>query len=114
MSLFSSLLLENLLRISIRWGQSAGAISASLQMLAYGGTTDNLFQAAFMMSGAPFPVGNFTNGQKEYDFILQETGCNMSSNTLNCLRQLPIENLRAAVDKTPSFYSYQVCMHAYS
>ncbi len=61
-----------------------GAISASLQMLAYGGTTENLttgnlFHAAFMMSEALIPVGNIRGGQKRYDFLVQETGCNMSN-----------------------------------
>jgi len=46
-----------------RWGQSAGAISASLQMLAYGGNSTGLFRGAFMQSGAPIPVGNITGGQ---------------------------------------------------
>jgi carboxylesterase type B len=77
-------------------------------MLAYGGTTNNLFHAAFMMSGAPIAVGSMTGGQKYYDFLVQETGCNLTPDTLNCLRQLPIEVLKAAVDQTPSFHSYQV------
>ena len=94
--------------VSIRWGQSAGAISVSLHMLAYGGTTDNLFHAAFMMSGAPIPVGNIAGGQKYYDFLVQETGCSTNTQTLACLRQLPIETLKAAVDKSPNYLSYQV------
>jgi acetylcholinesterase len=109
-----SLLLEILLKYHmalIRFGQSAGAISASLQMLAYGGTTENLFHAAFMSSGAPIPVGNITGGQKYYDFLVQETGCDTSTQTLACLRQLPIETLKAAVDKSPNFLSYQVGMY---
>jgi len=86
-------------------------------MLANGGTTNDLFHAAFMMSGAPTPVGDLTGGQEYYDFLVQETGCNNCTQNLNdstqsctlaCLRQVPIDILRAAVDKTPSFESYQV------
>jgi acetylcholinesterase len=86
-------------------------------MLAYGGTTNDLFHAAFMMSGAPIPVGDMTGGQEYYDFrvLVQETGCNSCAQSLNnctqtlaCLRQVPIDILRIAVDKTPSFESYQV------
>ncbi|ESK84804.1 carotenoid ester lipase precursor [Moniliophthora roreri MCA 2997] len=46
------------------WGESAGAISVSLQMLANGGDTEGLFRAGFMQSGSPIPVGDITNGQK--------------------------------------------------
>ena len=46
-----------------RWGQSAGAISASLQMLAYNGSSQNLFHGAFLQSGAPLPLGSILNGQ---------------------------------------------------
>ncbi len=32
-------------------------------MLANNGSTDGLFHGAFMQSGAPIPVGNYTRGQ---------------------------------------------------
>lgn len=35
------------------WGQSAGAISVAIQLIANGGKTDNLFHAAYMTSGSP-------------------------------------------------------------
>ena len=47
-----------------RWGESAGAISVALQMVANGGNTEGLFRAAFMESGFPIPVGDITNGQR--------------------------------------------------
>jgi len=46
---------------SLSFGQSAGAISVSLQMLAYDGDTEGLFRAGFMMSGSPLPVGDITH-----------------------------------------------------
>jgi len=52
-----------LIHHSNSWGQSAGAISVSLQMLAYGGNSSDLFRGAFMQSGSPIPVGNLTGGQ---------------------------------------------------
>jgi acetylcholinesterase len=33
-------------------------------MLANGGDTEGLFQAAFMQSGSPIPAGDITKGQK--------------------------------------------------
>ncbi|KAH9040256.1 carotenoid ester lipase precursor [Lactarius hengduanensis] len=89
------------------WGESAGAISVSLQMLANGGNTEGLFRAAFMQSGSPTPVGDITNGQKYYDFLVAHTNCTGSPDTLVCLRAAPYEALQAAMDSTPSLFSFQ-------
>ncbi|KAG2114333.1 Alpha/Beta hydrolase protein [Suillus discolor] len=75
------------------WGKSAGAISVALQMLAY--------------DGSPTPMGDITHGQRYYNFIVDETGCKESSDTLECLRAVPEDVLQAAVDKTLSSSSYQ-------
>ncbi|KAH8999622.1 carotenoid ester lipase precursor [Lactarius hatsudake] len=89
------------------WGQSAGSISVSLQMLANGGNTEGLFRAAFMQSGSPTPIGDITYGQQYYDDLVERTGCSCSSNTLACLRATPYKKLKAAVDSTPSIFAYQ-------
>lgn len=89
------------------WGESAGAISVGLQMLAYDGDNEGLFRAAFMQSGSPTPMGDITRGQHYYDFIVDETGCRESNETLDCLRGVPEDVLQAAVDKTPSSSSHQ-------
>ncbi|KAG7088897.1 hypothetical protein E1B28_012842 [Marasmius oreades] len=89
------------------WGESAGAISASLHMLADGGDTKGLFRAAFMQSGSPIPVGDITNGQKYYDVIVQTTGCGKSKDTLACLRTVPYKELKDAMDDSPGIFSYQ-------
>ena len=47
--------------VTVSWGQSAGSISVSMQMLANGGNTEGLFRAAFMQSGSPLPVGDITH-----------------------------------------------------
>jgi len=77
-------------------------------MLAFGGTTDGLFRAGLMMSGAPIPVGDITKGQKYYDAIVLETGCSSANDTLACLRAVSYDSLKAAIDKSPSIFSYQV------
>ncbi|KAH9060190.1 carotenoid ester lipase precursor [Lactarius vividus] len=89
------------------WGESAGAISVSLQMLANGGNTEGLFRAAFMQSGSPTPIGDITNGQKYYDFLVSRTNCTTSSDTLACLREAPYEVLQSAMDSTPALFSFQ-------
>ncbi|KAF9265176.1 carotenoid ester lipase precursor [Marasmius fiardii PR-910] len=89
------------------WGESAGAISVALQMLADGGDTKGLYRASFMQSGSPIPVGDITNGQKYYDAIVQQTGCSGSSDTLACLRTVPYAKLKAAIDNSPGIFAYQ-------
>ncbi|KAF9447550.1 alpha/beta-hydrolase [Macrolepiota fuliginosa MF-IS2] len=88
------------------WGQSAGAISASLHMLTNNGSTDGLFRGAFMQSGAPIPIGNYTEGQSVYDQITNQTNCASSNDTLNCLRSVPFEDLKTVINRTPNYYSY--------
>ncbi|KAF8971835.1 carotenoid ester lipase [Flammula alnicola] len=96
------------------WGQSAGAISASLQMLAYGGNSSDLFRGAFMQSGAPIPVGNLTGGQVYYDSLVNQTDCTNSTDTLSCLRSVTYDTLKTAVDNTPNYFSYQSLVLAWS
>lgn len=90
------------------WGESAGAISVALQMLANGGNTEGLFRGGFMQSGAPIPVGDITRGQKYYDALVKETSCTGSSDTLECLRTVPYAKLKAAINKSPGIFAYQV------
>jgi acetylcholinesterase len=89
------------------WGQSAGAVSVSLHMVTNGGNTEGLFHAAFMQSGSPPPTGDITEGQPYYDFLVERTNCSGSPDTLECLREAPYNELKAAMDSTPSFFSYQ-------
>ncbi|KAI1788049.1 carotenoid ester lipase [Ganoderma leucocontextum] len=91
------------------WGESAGSISVALHMLYNGGNADGLFRAGFMESGNAFPTGYVDNDylQSTYDGIVDHTGCSNSSDTLQCLREVPASVLKAAMDKTPSPGSYQ-------
>ncbi|KAJ7748213.1 carotenoid ester lipase precursor [Mycena maculata] len=89
------------------WGESAGAISVSLQMLANGGDTEGLFRGAYMQSGSPVPVGPIENGQKYHDDLVEQAGCAGASDTLACLRTVPYDQLKAAQDASPFFLSYQ-------
>ncbi|KAG6815333.1 hypothetical protein H0H93_010107 [Arthromyces matolae] len=89
------------------WGESAGAISVSLHMLAYNGNHENLFRAAFMQSGSPIPVADIMAGQKYYDAIVQNTGCSNKTDTLDCLRDVPYRKLKKAINNSPGLFSYQ-------
>ena len=79
-------------------------------MLTNGGDTEGLFHGAFMHSGSPIPVGDIARGQVEYDQLVRDTSCVESGNTLECLRGLPYEQLRQAVNKSPGIFSEQVCL----
>lgn len=82
----------------IRWGQSAGAISISLQMLVNGGNPAGLFRGAFMESGGPIPLSDLTDSQESYDALVAGTGCSSASDTLACLRTVPLATLKTAVN----------------
>ena len=90
------------------WGESAGAISVSLQMITNGGNSEGLFRGAIMQSGGPIPVGDITHGQNYYDDIVMRTGCERSKDTLQCLREVPFTTLKGAIDQSPNFFAYQV------
>lgn len=71
------------------WGESAGAISISHLITAYGGDNSNLFQKAIMVSGSwflPSPEGSVAR-QAAYDNLAATTGCNYAIDTLQCLRE---------------------------
>ncbi|OAX36717.1 alpha/beta-hydrolase [Rhizopogon vinicolor AM-OR11-026] len=89
------------------WGESAGSWSVALHMVTNGGNPEGLFRAAFMDSGSPIPIGDITHGQGYYDFIVTQTGCAGSSDTLQCLREVPYDTLKSAIDDTPNIMSYQ-------
>ena len=84
-------------------------MSAALQMVTNGGDTEGLFRGAFMQSGAVIPMGDITLGQRDYDSLVRAAGCAGAEDTLECLRQLPFQTLKDAVNMSPSFMSPRVC-----
>lgn len=47
------------------WGQSAGAVSVAMHMMAYDGDSEGLFRSAFMESGGPFDTGFLEDGTRD-------------------------------------------------
>lgn len=80
-------------------------------MITNNGNTEGLFRGAIMESGAPVPVGDIENGQIYYDQIVRDTGCSGSTDTLQCLREVDYNTLKAAIDATPSIFAFQVCIY---
>ncbi|KAL2838405.1 Alpha/Beta hydrolase protein [Aspergillus pseudodeflectus] len=79
------------------WGESAGAYSVGAHLVANNGDNEGLFRAAIMESGnAVGPPWNGTDWhQPMYDRIVDAVGCSNSSDTLQCLREIPFDTLYA-------------------
>ena len=90
------------------WGESAGAISVALHMLVNKGDQEGLFRGAIMQSGGPIPVGDIEHGQQYYDALVKNAACDTSPDTLECLRSVPYDRLKYAMDLSPNFFAYQV------
>lgn len=101
------------------WGESAGSISVFDQMAMYDGdATYNgkpLFRGAIMDSGSVIPANpvDCDKGQEVYDTVVKAAGCDGSSDTLTCLRELPYETFLNAANSVPGIFSYNSVALAY-
>lgn len=82
------------------FGESAGAASVGLHLTAYTGRDDSLFRAAILQSGNPI-FYSAQNGpdvyQSQFDEVITSTGCNSTADPVQCLRQVPFEQLNATL-----------------
>ncbi|KAL8292939.1 hypothetical protein RQP46_000633 [Phenoliferia psychrophenolica] len=88
-------------------GESAGAISIGMHMIAYGGKLKGLFRGAIMESGSPIPVEGPERGQPAFDTIAAATGCSTAPDKIACLRAVPYADLLAATNLVPFTLSYK-------
>ncbi|KAF3916424.1 Cholinesterase [Orbilia brochopaga] len=81
-------------------GDSAGGASVGIHALAYGGRDDGLFRAAIMDSGNALYMGKYAD-MPLLDFLYSQlvdaSGCTGATDTLTCLREVPIEVLWPAI-----------------
>lgn len=85
-------------RVTIQ-GESSGALSVGYHLLAYDGRNDGLFRAAITQSGAPLSSAALMpldEQEQMYQDVLHATGCATAIRTIDCLRQAPVETLKAA------------------
>jgi acetylcholinesterase len=76
------------------WGESAGARSLGMQLIAYDGQSQGLFNGAILQSGSPIAKFNNAAGWQPYfDALVQKTGCSDAADRLACLRELPWQTL---------------------
>ncbi|KAI1026214.1 hypothetical protein LB504_011171 [Fusarium proliferatum] len=82
-------------------GESAGAGSVALQLVAYGGKDDGLFAGAIaestFMPGLPSP----DDLQYQYDRVVNATDCAEADDTLKCLRGIKSADLQSHNAKAP-------------
>ncbi len=94
------------------WGESAGAMSASFQMLAP--SSAHLFHRVWLNSGSPIPIRArspehvSSAGQDYFDFLVRAVGCHQvpCGAQINCLRHVPFESLADAINQTPDLFAY--------
>ncbi|KAF2442862.1 alpha/beta-hydrolase [Karstenula rhodostoma CBS 690.94] len=85
------------------WGQSAGAGSVGIRVMAYNGRDDKLLRSAIMESGSPVAISDPDRKgyyQAAYHHLTQLAGCSNAPDSLECLRSLSFEKLNAAVNTT--------------
>lgn len=90
------------------WGESAGGASVGVQLAAYGGRDDGLFRGAIMESGGTVSYNpmNSTGYQDKYNELVAKVGCSDSTHTLQCLREVPFEQLNSVLNGTNGASDY--------
>ncbi|TBU42414.1 alpha/beta-hydrolase [Dichomitus squalens] len=75
-------------------GLSSGATSATLHTIANGGNSESLFRALWAESGAiqHSPWIDSPAAQATYDAFADALGCSGAPDSLDCMRQVPVEN----------------------
>lgn len=76
------------------WGESAGARSLGMQLIAYDGKHDGLFNGAILQSGSSVAIfAEADDWQPYFDALVAKTGCDDASDKIGCLRELPVKTL---------------------
>eukprot|EP01117_Protostelium_nocturnum_P011489 TRINITY_DN4168_c0_g1_i1.p1 TRINITY_DN4168_c0_g1~~TRINITY_DN4168_c0_g1_i1.p1 ORF type:complete len:422 (-),score=138.52 TRINITY_DN4168_c0_g1_i1:63-1328(-) len=83
------------------YGESAGAISVGLHLLAYGGENEkDLFRGAIMESGSPTTVNvpKPYHFQGVYDDLVRRANCASSTDSLECLKRVPFDKIAPLIN----------------
>ena len=92
------------------WGESAGAMSVGLQILAYNGRDDKLFSGAIAESGPTWGIGVIdpviSIAEQVYQNVTAALGCANSTDKLACLRLVPTSEFNAVVNNSADTEDY--------
>ncbi|VDB94160.1 unnamed protein product [Peniophora sp. CBMAI 1063] len=91
------------------WGQSSGALSVAMQMVAYNGNDEGLFRGAFMESGGLADTGPLEHGQPFFDKFATDAGCGDSLGSVavfDCLRNVSTTAIRSAIQSAENLFGY--------
>lgn len=82
-------------------------------MLNNNGNAEGLFSGAWMQSGFPLPLNNYSELQGTYDALVDQTTCagSSSSESLDCLKQLSFDELYLAILTVPPDERFGVRRH---
>ncbi|KAK7044435.1 carboxylic ester hydrolase [Favolaschia claudopus] len=83
-------------------GQSSGSVSTSYLTLDNKQNSNSLFHGAFMQSGTVVRSPPQSEGQADYDALVNTLNCAAAQDTLDCLRTVPFDSFMAAVNNTRS------------
>ncbi|KAF2634452.1 alpha/beta-hydrolase [Massarina eburnea CBS 473.64] len=82
------------------FGESAGALSTGMHLVAYGGRDDSLFRGAIMQSGNPINYGTWNYNSSHLLQAASAVGCGNATSKLDCLRNVDFSTLNSFVNTT--------------
>lgn len=84
------------------WGESAGALSISYHLTAFGGRDDGLFHQAILESGGTGTNQFYSPQVNElvYKMVLDKANCSSDGESLDCLRALPEDKMIDVFNQT--------------
>ncbi|KAK0560854.1 hypothetical protein OC861_006098, partial [Tilletia horrida] len=91
------------------WGESAGAVSIGMHLVAYGAKSSRgLYRAAIAESGSPYRLPRTEDLQTGFDIMVNSTGCAKSKlGGLECLRRVSTGKFNAAMSQVPGLFSWR-------
>lgn len=89
------------------WGESAGALSTGMHLVAYNGRDDGLFRAAIMESGNPINYGTFNYNTSDFVQASAQLGCGDAPSKLDCLRGIDFNTLNSFINSTRTTFSWK-------
>ncbi|KAF1962025.1 alpha/beta-hydrolase [Byssothecium circinans] len=82
------------------FGESAGALSTGMHLVAYGGRDDSLFRGAILQSGNPISYSTWKYNASHLQEAASALGCGNATTKLDCLRTIDTSTLNTFINST--------------